>query len=95
MAHCHACKAALSLGRTVGRKDVCPSCGADIHCCLNCVFYDRNAPKQCREPMAELVRDKERANFCDFFKLNEKPSTAGDSDAPQRARKALDDLFKK
>ena len=24
--------------------------------------------KHCREPIAEEVKDKERANFCDYFK---------------------------
>jgi hypothetical protein len=51
----------------VGRREVCPSCGADLHCCLNCACYDPHAPQQCREPQAQRVSDKERGNFCDEF----------------------------
>jgi hypothetical protein len=91
---CHACKKELSLGREVGRRDECTFCGADLHCCLNCKFYDPAAPKQCREPQAELVRDKAKANFCDYFVFGDRaaPGTAAEADG---ARKALDDLFKK
>jgi hypothetical protein len=92
---CHACKKALDLGREIGRRDECPHCSADLHCCLNCRFYDCSAPKQCREPQAELVREKDKANFCGFFvfaEAAEKPSAGGQADS---ARRALDDLFKK
>ncbi len=92
---CHACKNELTLGRTVGRREVCPQCGADLHCCLNCGFYDLDAPKQCREPIAEMVKDKGRANFCDYFSMPER--AVGDSAASSKAQalKALDNLFKK
>jgi len=94
MKFCHACKKELSLGREIGRRDECPHCSADLHCCLNCRFYDRSAPKQCREPQAGLVREKEKANFCDFFVFadGEAPGGGGSAD---KARSALDDLFKK
>lgn len=90
---CHACKKELSLGREIGRRDECPFCHADLHCCMNCRFYDRSAPKQCREPQADLVREKDKANFCDFFVFSDRTATAG-NDAG-KARAALDDLFKK
>jgi len=38
--------------------------------------------KHCRETIAEEVRDKQRANFCDYFVLNEqayKPQPVGAS----------------
>jgi hypothetical protein len=93
MKSCHACNKALDLGREIGRRDECPFCHADLHCCLNCRFYDRSAPKQCREPQAELVRDKEKANFCGFFVFAtiDDRSTAGE---PEKTRKALEDLFR-
>jgi len=90
---CHACKKELSLGREIGRRDECPFCHADLHCCMNCRFYDRSAPKQCREPQADLVREKDKANFCDFFVFSDRTAAAG-NDAG-KARAALDDLFKK
>ncbi len=92
MKQCHACRKELSIGRTVGRRDECPFCQADLRCCLNCAFYDRAAPKQCREPSALLVQDKERGNYCDYFTFAEARETRSDDG---QARKALDDLFKK
>jgi hypothetical protein len=90
---CFKCKKELSLGREISRRDACPFCSADLHCCLNCRFYDRSAPKQCREPQADLVREKDKANFCDFFVFSEASSgSAGEAGA---SRKALDDLFRK
>ncbi len=94
MTRCHACNGELALGRSIGRGEVCPACGADVRCCLNCAFYDRAAPKQCREPVAELVRDKARANFCDYFRVAESGTDSG-QDAADAARRALDDLFRK
>lgn len=92
---CHACKKELSIGREVGRRDECAFCGADLHCCLNCRFYDPKAPKQCRETQAGLVREKSKANFCDYFVFADLPAQAnGDSDA-DKARRKLDDLFRK
>lgn len=93
---CNACRKELSLGPRVARRDECPHCHADLTCCLNCRFYDRSAPKQCREPIAELVREKDKANYCDHFLFKE----TAEAGAPVKgretsSRKALDDLFKK
>jgi len=95
MKACHKCRKELSIGPRVGRKDECSHCHADLHCCLNCKFYDRSAPKQCREPMAELVREKDKANYCDFFQFKETATGAPVKDGETSSRKALDDLFKK
>ena len=92
---CHFCNKELTIGRSIGRRDVCPSCGADLHCCLSCKHYDRSVSKQCREPAAEPVKEKARANFCDFFSFSERTSSDGSPEAVERTRKALDDLFKK
>ena len=95
MKACHKCRKELSIGPRVGRKDECPHCHADLACCLNCKFYDRSASKQCREPMAELVREKDKANYCDFFQFKETATGAPVKDGETSSRKALDDLFKK
>lgn len=96
MKACHACKQELSLGRTLGRREECPHCRADLHCCLNCEYYDRTAPKQCREPAAGLVKEKDKANFCDYFVFaGVSVSAEGPGQTSERARSALDDLFKK
>ena len=55
-------------------------------------FYDKVAYHECRESQADLVRDKEIANFCDYFEpLVEKKEI----NAADMARKKLEALFKK
>lgn len=92
---CHACKNTLSLDGKPGRRDECPHCRADLYCCLNCTFHDRSAPKQCREPIAELVKDKAKANFCDYFTYKNVSGPGADDVQRGKTRKTLDDLFKK
>ena len=92
---CHACRKELALGREIGRRDECPFCSADLHCCLNCRFFDRAAPKQCLEPIAELVRDKDKANYCDLFSFMDAAAGARPGGDAETTRKALDDLFNK
>jgi hypothetical protein len=92
---CHGCGAAVNARDGIGRRDACLSCGRDLRCCLNCDFYDPSCHNQCREPQAERQVDKERGNFCDYFRFR-----AGErvvSDAPRRddARAKLDALFAK
>ena len=48
-------------------SDSCPDCDYDLHVCRNCRFYDPNAHNECCEPQVEWVRDKEKANYCDYF----------------------------
>ena len=51
----------------LSRYAKCKACKADLHCCRLCEFYDRTVSKQCREPIAEEVKDKTRANFCGYL----------------------------
>ncbi len=69
MSRCASCKKEVTVEGKVGRRDTCPHCGSDLHSCLNCEFYDEGAYNQCRETEAERVTDKEKSNFCDYFRL--------------------------
>lgn len=42
------------------------------HLCINCRFYFKGAHYDCRENIDELVKDKDRPNFCEYFQLDEK-----------------------
>ncbi len=95
MTICHACRKEIAIEKKISRRDVCPLCRADLHCCLNCEFHDVSAPKQCLEPVAEMVRDKSRGNFCDYFVLAVLGPTRSTDTEIDKARKALSDLFKK
>ena len=91
---CYRCGASLeALSLPLTRLDECPQCHVYLHCCRMCSFYDPAVAEQCREDDAEEVRDKERANFCDYFK-----PVAGTFDgklaaAEREARGRLDALF--
>jgi hypothetical protein len=50
-----------------GRSESCPHCAKDLHACCQCQFFDRAVNNACREERAEWVREKDRANFCDWF----------------------------
>lgn len=91
---CYHCGFDVPLDRKPGRQDTCPQCDAYLHCCRNCRFYEVKAHHQCREPQAELVRDKEMGNFCDYFEKSDGMQVTEDSRNDQ-ARRKLEDLFKK
>jgi hypothetical protein len=60
-----------------------------------CVDYDRRVAKHCREPTAEEVRDKERANFCDHWKPRPGAYEAPDQRAIDQSLSELEKLFGK
>jgi len=76
----------------IARSVTCHKCYNDIHVYLNCSYYDQKSYTECAEPSAERVVDKEKANFCDYFKLSEKTDQAVDTKAD--TLKQLNDLFK-
>lgn len=95
MKQCHHCKNELTLDSRPGRRDECQFCGSDLHVCLNCAFYDPGAHNECREPMAEYVADKDRANFCDMFQFKDSSENKKGRGAEKKALDALQNLFKK
>ena len=97
MAHnilCYRCGASLAaLSLPLSRQDECPGCGNHLHVCKMCVYFDARVPRQCREDGADEVRDKDRLNFCDWFKPSESAFDAGRKDEEDAARAALEALF--
>ena len=90
---CYRCGASLkTLSLPLSRRDHCPECSAELHVCKMCVAFDRQVPSQCREDDAEDVTDKDRVNFCDWFKPSETafdPTRKSAADAAQQALNAL------
>jgi predicted RNA-binding Zn-ribbon protein involved in translation (DUF1610 family) len=88
-------------GKELGEAKVandtnCPSCGAALHSCTNCTFFDTGSRFECKKPIAKRVESKAAANSCSFFK----PKVMRDLRAAQPekatdARSAFDALFKK
>jgi len=77
----------------LSRHAECSACRAELHVCRLCRFYDTSVAKHCREPIAEEVKDKERANFCDYFEARPGAYRPRDPSAVDAARNQLDTLF--
>jgi len=93
---CWKCGASLAyLSLPLARVDLCKACNAELHVCKLCEFYDLSKAKHCREPIAEEVSDKERANFCDYFKPKPGAYSTRQKSEAEQARAALEALFKK
>ena len=75
------------------RLEECRTCRAELHACRMCQFYDTSKAKHCQEPIAEEVKEKERANFCDYFQPSAAAYRPGERSAADRARAELDALF--
>ncbi|MGW8369732.1 MAG: hypothetical protein ACWGPN_13785 [Gammaproteobacteria bacterium] len=77
----------------LARLAECRQCRAELHVCRMCEFYDTAVAKHCREPVAEEVHEKERANFCDYFAVTTGAYIARDEAPAERARRELGELF--
>lgn len=71
----------------------CRNCRAELHVCRMCEFYDTAVARSCREPVAEAVHDKERANFCTYFVASPAAYIAPDRTPAEQAQRDLDQLF--
>lgn len=78
----------LPLARAAG----CRACGADLHVCRLCEFHDPRVANECREPIADKVADKTRANFCGYLRPKPHAFTAADGTS-NAARQDLESLF--
>ena len=92
---CRLCGRGLEIEATFRREEVCPHCGGYLHCCRNCHFFAGDVSQGCKEPQAEEVRNKEGANFCDFFRLAEGTAALDQGDEVAQARSQFESLFRK
>ena len=53
----------------------------------------RGQAKQCREPIAEIVREKDRANYCDYFTPRAGAYSTKSETEASAAKAQLDALF--
>jgi hypothetical protein len=94
---CARCGKTLSaVAESVVTDSTCDQCGADLHTCTNCSFFNTSARWECTKPIPARVTPKDTRNDCTFFSsvvFVERTFEA--NAAPQDARKAFDALFKK
>ena len=89
---CWRCGASITEIVPLARASECGACPADLHVCRLCVYFDTRVSRQCREPIADEVQNKERANFCGYFQPCA-DAHSGAQDGSGQARAALDGLF--
>lgn len=80
-----------------GDPGKCPGCGAELHACRQCAYFDPGSTFQCAKPVQRAIPDKHARNDCELFALKttveRNVSTAPKS--KDSARSAFDSLFKK
>jgi hypothetical protein len=87
-----------SLGELT-HEDTCGGCGADLHTCGNCRFFDATTLWECRAEITARVVGKQTRNECALFQPKIVKDLAADKGkqpvTENDARKAFDALFKK
>ncbi|HWP94197.1 MAG TPA: hypothetical protein VNL72_00480 [Gammaproteobacteria bacterium] len=93
---CWKCGAPLrELPLPLSRYAQCLACRAELHVCRMCRFFEPKWTRGCREPRAEEVMERERANFCDWFTPAPGAWRPAASASADRAREELEKLFGK
>lgn len=91
---CYRCGASLAaLSLPFSRQDECPECHNYLHVCKMCIYFDAHVPRQCREDGAEEVREKDRLNFCDWYKPSDAAFDEAKKNEADDAMAAAEDLF--
>ncbi len=89
---CWKCGAGLDeVPQPLSKYSECLACRAELHVCRMCRFYDTRVAQSCLEPMTEEVKDKTRANFCEFFEP--RPDAFTGEEGPRGPVTALSELF--
>lgn len=91
---CYKCQAVLALvpNTNISRNEECQNCRIDLHCCKMCEFYDPKHYNECKESQADRITEKEKKNFCDYFKLS---ARSQNKSAAEAALDLANSLFKK
>lgn len=91
---CYRCGASLAeLSLPVRRLEECPNCTAELHVCAMCTHYAPSWAEACDVDDAPDVRDKTRANFCDYFEPSPDAYSPEQRGAEAAAEQQLAALF--
>ncbi|MDE2345188.1 MAG: hypothetical protein KGL13_01845 [Gammaproteobacteria bacterium] len=91
---CWKCGATLrEVPQPLSRISLCLSCRAELHVCRQCCFYDTHKAESCTEQRADPPKDKQRANFCEYFQPRANAWQAEDNSAADKAKDELQKLF--
>ena len=81
----------------VAPASVCKKCGAALHACAQCRYFDGAAHWQCRQDIPAPIPAKSHVNACTFYAPTVSLDLTGAkaADSPDGARSAFDQLFGK
>jgi hypothetical protein len=65
-ARCFNCSTTLMAGSEFPAN--CPKCGAALHCCKQCSYFEPSTRFQCLKPVPVRIAAKDQANSCELFK---------------------------
>ena len=71
----------------------CKACGADLHVCRLCKFYNPNHFEKCDHELAEPAREVDIANFCHYFRLKPGAYNPQEKSRAENAMAQLKALF--
>jgi len=71
----------------------CRQCRAQLHCCRQCQHFNPRLRADCDEPRAESHSEREKANFCDWFKLRREFVEPGEKAPSVNHQTELNTLF--
>lgn len=77
----------------IAREGTCPSCGADLHACVQCAWFDTSATFECRQTIPVRIAAKSRRNECGLFAPKLVSEHRSEEPRPDDVRAAFDDLF--
>ena len=76
----------------------CTRCGLDLHSCAQCESFDAGQLFECAQKIPARVSPKDARNSCELFSprvtVERETHSQVQPEAPNRAKKAFDDLFK-
>lgn len=78
----------------LSRISECLACRAELHVCRLCGFFDPRKAESCSEQRADPPKDKQRANFCEYFQPRSNAWQAPDYSAADQAKDELQKLFR-
>lgn len=90
---CASCATILPTGFDTEAR--CPNCGAELHSCRQCTFFDTGSRFECTRPVTARIPKKEARNHCSFFAPRTTIERETSSSRPLDARAAFESLFKK
>ncbi|MDG2251508.1 MAG: hypothetical protein P8N11_11755 [Gammaproteobacteria bacterium] len=75
------------------RYEECINCNADLHACIACKNFNLSVSNGCNEDRADLIVEKEKANFCEYFYANTAAYQKQNNAEAAAARAKLAELF--